>query len=63
MAPNSLARCAAKRSASSCGGGLSISRLSRASSRPRAVARPWALRPPASRRSRSARPACKVSRT
>ena len=41
MAGNSMARCAAKRSASSSGGGLSISRLSRASSRPRAVARPW----------------------
>ena len=41
---NSMARCAAKRSASSSGGGLSISRLSRASSRPRAVARPWSLR-------------------
>ena len=46
-APNSLARCAAKRSASSCGGGLSISRLSWASSRPRTVARPWSLIPPA----------------
>ena len=34
MAPNSLARCAAKRSASSSGGGLLISRLSWASSRP-----------------------------
>ena len=53
---NWLARCAAKRSASSSAGGLSISRLSRASSRPRAVARPWSLRAPALRRSRSARP-------
>ena len=50
MAGNWLARCAAKRSASSSAGGLSISRLSRASSRPRAVARPWSLRPPALRR-------------
>ena len=41
MAGNSMARWAAKRSVSSSGGGLSISRLSRASSRPRAVARPW----------------------
>ena len=62
-APNSVARCAAKRSASSCGGGLSISRLIWASSRPRAVARPWSLIPPALRRSRSARAACKVSCT
>ena len=37
--------------------------ISRASSRPRAVAGPWSLRSPASRRSRSATPACKVSCT
>ena len=58
--PAAAGRC---RRRTSSGGGLSVRRLSRASSRPRPVARPWALRRPALRRSRNARPACKVSCT
>ena len=47
------ARWAANRCAASSAGGLSINRPSRASRRPRTLARPWSLRHPASRRSRS----------
>ena len=54
---NSVAKCAAKRSASSSGGGASTSRASRAVSRPRAVAIPCSLSSPALQRSRRSRPA------
>ena len=46
-AANSVARCRAKRSASSSGGGASMSRPSRATSRPRIDARPCSLSSPA----------------
>ena len=53
---NSLAKCLAKRSASANGGGVSISRPSRAASRPRADARPCSLISPACRAGPQARP-------
>ena len=63
-AGNSMARWAANRSAASSGDGFAISRASRASSRPRAVAKPWSLNPPpASRRSRNSRAACRTAFT
>ena len=62
-AGNSLARCLAKRSASASGGGASISRPSRAASRPRADARPCSLMSPALQRSRRARPSCRTACT
>ena len=62
-AANSVARCRAKRSASSSGGGASMSRPSRATSRPRIDARPCSLSSPALQRSRTARPVCKTACT
>ena len=53
-AGNSLAKCLAKRSAAANGGAVSISRPSRAASRPRADARPCSLISPAFERSRRA---------
>ena len=60
---NSVAKCRAKRSASSSGGGASISRPSRATSRPRSDARPCSLKSPSLQRSRTARPVCKTACT
>ena len=59
-AANSVARCRAKRSVSSSGGGASISRPSWATSRPRTDARPCSLNSPSLQRSRTARPVCKT---
>ena len=56
-AGNSLAKCLAKRLASSNGGGASISRPSRASSRPRSTSRPRRVSSPFWQRSRTSRPA------
>ena len=59
-AGNSLARCLAKRLASFSGGGASISRPSRASSRPRSESRPCRVSSPSWQRFRTSRPAWRL---
>ena len=62
-AGNSVARCAAKRSASASGSGASISLPRRALSRPGAVARPCSLGSPALQPCRRSTPACRTAYT